>query len=101
MIPVFEPDMGKEQITAVAAAIGNGEITGSLSESIPPFEEAFAVYCGCKYGGAVTSGTTALQLAVATLDLSAGDFVKVVFALLDEFQAIRRCRPAGPQFPSA
>lgn len=65
MIPVFERDMGKEEITAVAGAIGSGEITGSLSKAIPPFEEAFAVYCGGKYGGAVTSGTTGLQPSIS------------------------------------
>jgi Predicted pyridoxal phosphate-dependent enzyme apparently involved in regulation of cell wall biogenesis len=101
MIPVFERDMGKEEITAVAGAIGSGEITGSLSKAIPPFEEAFAVYCGGKYGGAVTSGTTALQLAIAALNLSAGEFVKGLFALLDQFQVVHRCWPASRQFPSS
>jgi perosamine synthetase len=101
MIPVFEREMGKEEITAVAGAIGSGEITGSLSEAIPPFEEAFAVYCGCKYGGAVTSGTTTLQLAISALNLSAGGFVKVLFALLDEFQGIHRCWRDSQQFPSS
>jgi perosamine synthetase len=99
MIPVFERDMGKEEITAVAGTIGSGEITGSLSEAVPPFEEAFAVYCGCKYGDAVTSGTTALQLAIAALNLSAGEFVKGLFGLLDEFQVVHQCWPASPQFP--
>jgi dTDP-4-amino-4,6-dideoxygalactose transaminase len=97
MIPVFKRDIGKEQIAAVAATIDSGEITGSLSEAIPPFEEAVALYCGCKYEGAVTSGTTALQLTIADLNLSAGEFFKVLFALLDEFRAIHCCWPARPQ----
>jgi len=99
MIPVFERDVGKEEITAVAGEIGSGEIRGSLSKAIPPFEEAFAVYCG-QYGGAVMSVPTALQLAVAALNLGAGGFVKVLFALLDEFQGIHRCWRNSPQFPS-
>jgi len=101
MIAVSERDMGKEQITAVTAPIGSGEITGSQSEAIPAFEEGLAVYCGCEYGGATTKGTTALQFAIAALNLNVGDFVKDLFALFNEFQAIHRRRPAGPQLPSA
>src|SRR5207302_5778052 len=62
---------------AVAAAVRRGEISGSFGESIPRFEEAFAAYCGCKYGIAVSSGTAALHLAVAALDLAAGDEILV------------------------
>jgi perosamine synthetase len=72
VIPVFEPDVGEAEIAAVAAAIRRGEISGSFGESIQAFEEAFAAVCGCRYGVAVTSGTTALHLAVAALDLPAG-----------------------------
>src|SRR5260370_31227041 len=77
MIPVFEPDIGEEEIAAVAGAIRRGEISGSFGESIPRFEEAFAAYCGCKYGIAVSSGTAALHLAVAALDLKPGDEILV------------------------
>jgi len=77
MIPVFEPVIGEEEVAAVVAAIRRGEISGSFGESIPRFEEAFAAYCGCKYGIAVSSGTAALHLAVAALDLKAGDEILV------------------------
>ena len=77
MIPVFEPVIGEEEVAAVAAAVRRGEISGSFGESIPRFEEAFAAYCGCKYGIAVSSGTAALHLAVAALDLAAGDEILV------------------------
>ena len=77
MIPVFEPDVGEEEINAVVVALRRGEISGSFGQSIPRFEEAFAAYCGCKYGITVSSGTAALHLAVAALDLSAGDEVLV------------------------
>ena len=77
MIPVFEPDIGEEEIAAVAGAIRRGEISGSFGESIPCFEEAFAAYCGCKYGIAVSSGTAALHLAVAALDLKPGDEILI------------------------
>src|SRR5207237_2982312 len=77
MIPVFEPVIGEEEVAAVAAAVRRGEISGSFGESIPRFEEAFASYCGCKYGIAVSSGTAALHLAVAALDLKAGQEILV------------------------
>lgn len=77
MIPVFEPDVGEEEIAAVAEAIRRGEISGSFGESIPRFEEAFAQYCDCKYGIAVSSGTAALQLAVAALELKPADEILV------------------------
>ncbi len=77
MIPVFEPVIGEEEAAAVAAAIRRGEISGSFGESILRFEEAFAAYCGCKYGIAVSSGTAALHLAVAALDFKPGDEILV------------------------
>jgi perosamine synthetase len=75
MIPVFEPDIGEEEVAAVVAAIRRGEISGSFGTSIDEFEKGFAAYCGCRFGVAVTSGTTALHLAVAALDLKPGDEV--------------------------
>ena len=77
MIPVFVPNIGEEEIAAVADAIRRGEISGSFGESIPRFEEAFADYCGCKFGVAVSSGTAALHLAVAALELKPGDEILV------------------------
>lgn len=77
MIEVFEPIIGEEEIEAVVAALRRGEISGSFGESIPRFEEEFAAYCGCKYGVAVSSGSTALHLAVAAAGIGAGDEVLV------------------------
>jgi perosamine synthetase len=68
MIPVFEPYIGEEEIEAVAAAVRRGEISGSFGEEIPGFEREFADFVGARHGVACTSGTTALQLAVAALD---------------------------------
>jgi len=77
MIPVFEPVIGEDEIAAVAAAVRRGEISGSFGRSIPEFESGFATYCGVKHGIAVTSGTTALQLAVRAAGIGAGDEVLV------------------------
>src|SRR5918996_887690 len=77
MIEVFDPVIGEEEIEAVVAALRRGEISGSFGESIPLFEQQFAEYCGCKYGVAVSSGSTALHLAVAAAGLCAGDEVLI------------------------
>src|ERR1700756_5466319 len=77
MIPVFEPVIGEAEAAAVTAAIQRGEISGSFGESIPRFEEAFAHYCDCKFGIAVSSGTAALHLAVAALELKPGEEILV------------------------
>jgi perosamine synthetase len=75
MIPVFEPDFGEEEIASVVAALRRGEISGSFGPAITDFEEGFAAFSGCRYGIAVTSGTTALHLAIAAIDLKPGDEV--------------------------
>jgi perosamine synthetase len=77
LIRVFEPFVGSEEAEAVAQAVLDGEISGSFGESIPAFEREFADYVGVAHGVAVTSGTTALQLAVAAADIGPGDEVLV------------------------
>lgn len=77
MIEVFDPIIGEEEIEAVVAALRRGEISGSFGESIPRFEQEFADYSGCKYGVAVSSGSTALHLAVAAAGIGAGDEVLI------------------------
>jgi perosamine synthetase len=77
VIPVYEPFIGEEEAEAVAAAVRRGEISGSFGESIPAFERRFADYVGARHGVAVTSGTTALQLAVAAAGIGPGHEVLV------------------------
>ena len=74
-IAVHEPDLGQEEIQSVLEALRRGEISGSFGQAIPEFEQRFASYVGCKYGVAVTSGTTALQLAAAAAGIGPGDEV--------------------------
>lgn len=77
MIPVFEPSIGQEEIELVTDALKKGEISGSFGNYIPEFEKQFAEYCGVKHGIAVTSGTTALHLAVQAAGIGKGDEVLV------------------------
>lgn len=71
-IPVFEPVITEADIAAVTAAVRHGEISGSFSPSIESFEREFAAYVGCAHGIAVTSGTTALHLAVRAAGIAPG-----------------------------
>lgn len=73
MIPVFEPVIGDDEIAAVVAALRKGEISGSFGDSIPEFEASFAEFVGVGHAVAVTSGTAALHVAIAALDLTPGD----------------------------
>ena len=77
MIPVYEPFIGEEEAEAVAQAVRAGEISGSFGENLPAFEREFADFVGSRHGVAVSSGTTALQLAVQALDIGPGDEVLV------------------------
>ena len=65
MIPVYEPWVGEEEAEAVKQAVVNGEYSGLFSKSLTTFEEQFSNKVGCRHGIAVTSGTTALHLAIA------------------------------------
>lgn len=76
-IPVFDPDIGEDEVEAVAAAVRAGEISGSFGDTIPGFESDLADYVGAKHGVACTNGTTALQLAVAAAEIGEGDEVLV------------------------
>ena len=76
-IPVFEPVIGEDEITAVTAALRRGEISGNFGRALSEFENEFAAYCGVRHGVAVSNGTVALQLAVAAAGLGPGDEVLV------------------------
>jgi perosamine synthetase len=77
VIPVYEPFLGEEEAEAVAAAVRDGEISGSFGRNLPAFEEEFAAFVGVRHGVATTSGTTALHLALQALGIGAGDEVLV------------------------
>jgi perosamine synthetase len=76
-IPVFEPAIGQEEIQAVVEALHRGELSGTFGGALDEFEREFAAYCGADHGVAVSSGTTALHLAVAALGIGPGDEVLI------------------------
>jgi len=73
-IPVCSPEIGEKEVEYVAKCVRSGWIS-SIGEYVTTFEKKFAGYCGCKFGVATNSGTTALHLALATLDVKEGDEV--------------------------
>src|SRR3990172_8292950 len=77
MIPVFEPVISEDEIAMVVDALRKGEVSGTFGKYIEDFENEFAAYVGWQYGVAVNSGTSALHLAVAALDLAKDDEVLV------------------------
>ena len=74
MIPVNEPLIGEREIEYVLDCLRTGWISSS-GKYLESFEQAWASYCGMRYGVAVSNGSTALQVAVACLGLQPGDEV--------------------------
>jgi len=74
MIPVNEPLLNEQALKYVEECLRTGWIS-SEGRFIKEFEERWASYCGMSHGVAVTSGTTALEAAVACLGLEPGDEV--------------------------
>ena len=74
MISVNEPLLIGNELEYVTECIKTGWIS-SAGKFITEFEEAWASYCGVKYGVAVSNGSVALQVAVGCLDLKLGDEV--------------------------
>lgn len=74
MIPVCSPSLTGKESKLVKDCFDSNWIS-SQGKYIKEFEDKFASYCGVKYGIATTSGTTALHLALAALDIQKGDEV--------------------------
>ncbi|MEP6731078.1 MAG: DegT/DnrJ/EryC1/StrS family aminotransferase [bacterium] len=69
-----EPRIGSAEISAVTDALHSGWIS-SAGPYLAQFEQSWAAYCERSHGIAVTSGSTALELAIEALDLQPGDEV--------------------------
>lgn len=74
-IPVNEPDLSGNEADYVREAVKSGWI--STGQYVKEFERRFAEFTGTKHGITTTSGTAALQLAIASLGLGPGDEVIV------------------------
>ena len=87
-IPVSSPKIGEDEIHYITECIHSTWISG-ISPYVEKFEEEFARYCGCKYGVATNSGTTALHLALATIGVGKGDEVIIpTFTMIATVNAV-------------
>ncbi len=69
------PDIGMEEISALNEVIESGFLV--QGKKVEEFERSVANYVGTRYAVAVSSGTTALHLALVALGISSGDEVIV------------------------
>ena len=74
-VPLAGPATGEEEWLAMRDAVMSGHLT--QGPKLREFESAFAERHGVARALATTSGTTALHLAVAALDIGPGDEVIV------------------------
>jgi len=75
-IPIAEPEIGEEELQNVTEAVKSGWVS-SKGPFIEEFEKGFSSYLGVKHGVTTSSGTTALHLALAALEIGKGDKVFV------------------------
>ena len=76
-IPVSTPFFGKNEKKFVNKALDSKAISGFYGEYLPKFENFFSKICDCKYGITVSSGTTALHLALLSLNIQKNDEVLI------------------------
>ena len=70
-----EPRFGPEALEALGRVLASGNLT--QGPVVAEFEAAVAAFCGTDHAVATTSATTALELALAALDVGPGDEVAV------------------------
>ena len=74
VIPVSSPLFAGNELKYLTHCIKSGWVS-CLGGYVTKFEEKFSAYCGVRYGVSVSSGTTALHLALAALGIGKGDEV--------------------------
>jgi dTDP-4-amino-4,6-dideoxygalactose transaminase len=74
-IPLFTPDLTEDDIQAAIAPIHDGWLT--MGDRSREFEQVFANRIGARHAFAVCNGTAALHLALAGIEIVAGDEVLV------------------------
>lgn len=75
-LPVMEPSLGGNELKYVADCITTNWIS-SQGRYVREFEKIFADYIGVRHAHTTSNGTTAIHLALATLDIGPGDEVIV------------------------
>jgi perosamine synthetase len=89
-IPVARPQLGQEEVSAAGRAILSGWVT--QGPEVAAFETEFAAFAGAPHACAVSSGTTALHLALLGVCVRPGDeVITVSHSYIATANSIRYC----------
>ena len=87
--PVFIPSLTDEDISYVTKSLKDGWIS-SNGPYITEFESRFSEYLGTKYATTVCNGTSALEVALASLGIFSGEVILPSFTIASCAYAIQR-----------
>ena len=89
-VPVARPCLGQEEVLAASRAILSGWVT--QGPEVASFEKEFAAFVGAPHACAVSSGTTALHLALLAVGVRPGDeVITVSHSYIATANSIRYC----------
>jgi perosamine synthetase len=89
-VPVARPHLGPEEVSAAGRAILSGWVT--QGPEVAAFEREFAEFVGAPHACAVSSGTTALHLALLSVGVRPGDeIITVSHSYIATANSIRYC----------
>jgi dTDP-4-amino-4,6-dideoxygalactose transaminase len=90
MIPLAKPFMDEAEVQAAGRAIRSGWVT--QGPEVAAFEREFAAFVGASHACAVSSGTTALHLALLVAGVRPGDeVITVSHSYIATANAVRYC----------
>jgi|HubBroStandDraft_1064217.scaffolds.fasta_scaffold00386_14 perosamine synthetase len=89
-VPVARPHLGQEEVSAAGRAILSGWVT--QGPEVAAFEREFAAFVGAPHACAVSSGTTALHLALLAVGVRPNDeVITVSHSYIATANSIRYC----------
>ncbi len=94
MIPISKPQIGEEEVQAAVAVLKSGNLT--QGKNVEFFEKEFSSYIGTKYSVATSSGTSALQVGIESLEIPQGsEIITTPFTFVATANSIiyNRCSP--------